>query len=118
MLAERLSPSTGSSTPASVAHRNADDSVAAHGSDDPVVACFSITAVADPSVMPRVLELFAKRGLIPSRWHSDLSGRRRDELLIDLQVEGLDRDKADLIGHAMRQIVPVLSVLISRKSFA
>ena len=87
-------------------------------SADPVVACFSITAAADPSVMPRVLELFAKRGLIPSRWHSDLGGRRRDELLIDLQVEGLDSAKADLIGHAMRQIVPVLSVLISQKSYA
>ncbi|MEQ8587998.1 MAG: hypothetical protein RLO01_15120 [Thalassobaculaceae bacterium] len=111
MLAERLSPKTGSS-------KTADFSPTAYSAADPVVACFSITAEADPSVMPRVLELFAKRGLIPSRWHSDLGGRRRDELLIDLQVEGLDRDKADLIGHAMRQIVPVLSVLISQKSFA
>ena len=40
-----------------------------------VTACFSVQAVADPSVMPRVLELFAKRGLIPARWHSDLGGR-------------------------------------------
>ncbi|MCR9072328.1 MAG: hypothetical protein NXI18_11460 [Alphaproteobacteria bacterium] len=110
MLAEHLSPDTGSSKTAAFPRT---DTVA-----EPVVACFSVTALADPSVMPRVLELFAKRGLIPSRWHSDLSGRRRDELLIDLQVEGLDRDKADLIGHAMRQIVPVLSVLISQKSFA
>lgn len=113
MLAEHLSPNAGSSnTTAAFRHD------AVHGATEPVVACFSITAEADPSVMPRVLELFAKRGLIPSRWHSDLSGRRRDELLIDLQIEGLDREKADLIGHAMRQIVPVLSVLISQKSFA
>lgn len=111
MLAERLSPNTGSSE--TTAFPRTDPL----GTADPVVACFSITATADPSVMPRVLELFAKRGLIPSRWHSDLSGRRRDELLIDLQVEGLEREKADLIGHAMRQIVPVLSVLISQKSF-
>lgn len=111
MLAERLSPNTGSSE--TTAFPLTDPISTA----DPVVACFSITATADPSVMPRVLELFAKRGLIPSRWHSDLSGRRRDELLIDLQVEGLEREKADLIGHAMRQIVPVLSVLISQKSF-
>jgi len=108
MLAERLSPTAGS--PADTAFRSP--------AADPVVACFSITASADPSVMPRVLELFAKRGLIPSRWHSDLGGRRRDELLIDLQVEGLDSAKADLIGQAMRQIVPVLSVLISQKSYA
>lgn len=109
MLAERLSPTAGSYTTTSSHH---------HPSTQPVVACFSLTAMADPSVMPRVLELFAKRGLIPSRWHSDLGGRRRDELMIDLQVEGLDRSKADLIGQAMRQIVPVLSVLISEKSYA
>lgn len=113
MLAEHLSPNAGSSDSAT-----AFSATAANGAAEPVVACFSITAEADPQVMPRVLELFAKRGLIPSRWHSDLSGRRRDELLIDLQVEGLSHEKADLIGHAMRQMVPVLSVLISQKSYA
>ena len=113
MLAEHLSPNAGSTNTTTF---SATSALAA--ANEPVVACFSITAEADPSVMPRVLELFAKRGLIPSRWHSDLSGRRRDELLIDLQVEGLEREKADLIGHAMRQMVPVMSVLISQKSFA
>lgn len=84
----------------------------------PPVACFSIQAGADPSVMPRVLELFAKRGLIPLRWHSDLGGRRCDELTIDLQVDGLDRGKAELIAHAIRQMVTVTSVLTSEKSYA
>ncbi|SDG07894.1 hypothetical protein [Thalassobaculum litoreum] len=115
MLAEHLSPNAGSSNAATAFSATAS---AANAAAEPVVACFSITAVADPQVMSRVLELFAKRGLIPSRWHSDLSGRRRDELLIDLQVEGLEREKADLIGHAMRQMVPVMSVLISQKSYA
>ena len=68
--------------------------------------------------MPRVLELFAKRGLIPNRWHSDLGGRRQDELTIDLQVEGLGRDKAELIAHAIRQFVSVTSVLTSEKLWA
>lgn len=84
----------------------------------PTVACFSIQAEADPSVMPRVLELFAKRGMIPLRWHSDLGGRRRDELTIDLQVDGLDRAKAELIAHAIRQMVAVVGVLTSEKSYA
>jgi len=83
-----------------------------------LVACFSIQAEAEPSVMPRVLELFAKRGLIPSRWHSDLGGRRQDELTIDLQVSGLDRDKAELIAHAIRQFFSVTSVLTSEKRWA
>lgn len=82
------------------------------------VACFSIQALAEPTVMPRVLELFAKRGLIPSRWHSDLGGRRQDELTIDFQVSGLDRDKADLIAQAIRQFVSVSSVLTSEKLYA
>ena len=51
--------------------------------DDPsVTACFSVHAHADPGVMPRVLELFAKRGLVPSAWHSiglwNRSGRADD----------------------------------------
>jgi hypothetical protein len=29
------------------------------------VACFSIHAEAEPGVRPRVLELFAKRGIVP-----------------------------------------------------
>lgn len=86
--------------------------------NQPTVACFSIQAGADPSVMPRVLELFAKRGMIPQRWHSDLGGRRRDELTIDLQVDDLERAKAELIAHAIRQMVTVTSVLTSEKSYA
>lgn len=82
------------------------------------VACFSIQAQAEPSLMPRVLELFAKRGLIPSRWHSDLGGRRQDELTIDFQVTGLDRSKAELIAQAIRQFVSVVSVLTSEKQYA
>lgn len=106
MLSERLSRSSAANPVTNVR------------ADEAPVACFSIQAEADPSVMPRVLELFAKRGMIPLRWHADLGGRRRDELTIDLQVEGLDRPKAELIAHAMRQMVAVVSVLHSEKSYA
>ncbi|HEY9569207.1 MAG TPA: hypothetical protein VIR38_14030 [Thalassobaculum sp.] len=108
MRAERLSVTT------ATAHSALADPADAV----PTVACFSIQAVADPSVMPRVLELFAKRGMIPLRWHADLGGRRRDELTIDLQIDGLDRPKAELIAHAIRQMVAVVGVLTSEKSFA
>src|SRR3546814_12849010 len=95
MRAERLSVTT------ATAHSALADPADAV----PTVACFSIQAVADPSVMPRVLELFAKRGMIPLRWHADLGGRRRDELTIDLQIDGLDRPKAEFIAHAIRPMV-------------
>ncbi len=41
----------------------------------PTTACFAVHARAEPGVMPRVLEQFAKRGLIPSNWHSDVWDR-------------------------------------------
>lgn len=83
-----------------------------------VTACFSIQARAEPSVMPRVLELFAKRGLIPARWHSDIGGRRRDELTIDLQVQGLSSAQRDHAAASLRGMVSVTSVLVSEKHFS
>lgn len=81
--------------------------------------CFAVHAVADPGVMPRVMELFAKRNLVPSRWHSDLTsfggGPRGDELVIDIQVAGLAPADGDYIARCLRQQVYVQSVLTSVK---
>ena len=69
---------------------------------------FSIRALAEPGVMPRVVELFAKRGLVPLRWNSAVS----DQVLsIDVQMTGLDRDMADYIARCMRLIHGVETVL-------
>src|SRR5215813_13573999 len=64
---------------------------AATAADDdlPATACFSVHARAEPGVMPRVLELFAKRGLVPSRWESATFGDNDSELTIDIQTRGL-----------------------------
>lgn len=81
--------------------------------------CFAVHSAADPGVMPRVMELFAKRGLLPSRWHSDLvhgGGAKPDELVIDIQVAGLDAAEGDYIARCLRQQVHVLGVLTSVKS--
>jgi len=82
------------------------------------VACYSIRAAADPGLMSRVLETFAKRGLVPDRWHSDLVGEARDELSIDLQVTGLDPHTSGFIAARLRQIWGVEAVLTSEKSAA
>jgi acetolactate synthase small subunit len=76
----------------------------------PVTVCFSVHADAEPGVMPRVLELFAKRGLVPQKWHSAASGTA---LTIDVQMAGLGRDTADYIARCMRQIAGVDAVLTS-----
>jgi len=65
--------------------------------------------------MPRVLALFAKRGLVPTRWHSLVEGAHRDALSIDVQIEGIGADLADYIAARLRQIPDVEVVLTSQK---
>lgn len=79
--------------------------------------CFAVQAAADPGVMPRVMELFAKRSLLPSRWHSDVTniGGRGQEIVIDVQVSGLAPEEGDYIARCLRQQVHVRSVLTSMK---
>ena len=82
--------------------------------DDPsVTACFSVHAHAEPGVMPRVLELFAKRGLVPSQLHSSTLGDDQSELTIDIRMCGLGRETVDYIAACLRQIVFVTVVLTS-----
>src|SRR6266478_2318348 len=91
---------------------------AATAADDdylPVTACFSVHAHAEPGVMPRVLELFAKRGLVPRLWHSAAAGTA---LTIDVQIGGLGRDTVDYIAHCLRQIVGVEAVLTTERRAA
>lgn len=83
------------------------------------VFCFSLTADVEPGVMPRVLELFAKRNLVPSRCHSDVVATKHGEALaIDLQVPGLTAELTDYIARCMRQIWGVDTVLTSEKRSA
>ena len=71
---------------------------------------YSLLARPEPGVMPRVVELFAKRGLVPLTWRSSASN---STLAIEVQIAGLERDVADYIGRCMRQIVGVETVLTS-----
>ena len=76
--------------------------------------CYSLLARPDPGVMPRVVELFAKRGLVPQKWHSTASTAA---LAIEVQIGGLERDVVDYIARCMRQIVGVETVLTSATGF-
>ncbi len=80
----------------------------ADGDFSNLTVSFSVQARAEPGVMPRVVELFAKRGLVPHEWHSTASGTR---LSIDVQIGGLERDLGNYIARCMRQIVGVETVL-------
>lgn len=80
-------------------------------------ACFTMCADADPGMLGRLLEGFAKRGLTPERVHAQLSAD--GEILdLDLQVRGLDGDQAHIVGENLRAIVGVRAVLVGAKAMA
>lgn len=78
-------------------------------------ACFSVIATAEPGTLPRVLEIFAKRGLVPDRWLSAVAGPRAGELHIDIQLADADGGLVERLAQSMRQVVSVQSVLTSDK---
>ena len=68
--------------------------------------CFE--ADADPGVLPRALELIAKRGLVPAR----VFAQAEDDLLsVEIEVEGLESDTAEHVGRCLGQIVGFRQVL-------
>jgi hypothetical protein len=67
--------------------------------------CFE--ADAEPGVLPRALELIAKRGLVPSR----VMALAADEVLsVEIEVEGLAADAAEHVGRCLGQLVGVRHV--------
>lgn len=63
--------------------------------------------------MPRVLELFAKRGMVPTVWHSRIAAT--GELTVDIQVAGMDGGTARYVAECMRAIWGVATVLTADK---
>ena len=64
--------------------------------------CFE--ADAEPGVLPRALELLAKRGLVPAK----VFAQADDDLLsVEIDVDGLEPDAAEHVGRSLSQIVGV-----------
>ena len=68
--------------------------------------------------MPRVLELFAKRGLVPARFHADMTGAHSGGLEIDVQVMDLDDSVASHVAACLRGLFDVERVLVATKQAA
>jgi hypothetical protein len=64
--------------------------------------CFE--ADAEPGVLPRALELLAKRGLVPARVFAQADA---DQLSVEIEVEGLAADTAEHVGRCLAEIVGV-----------
>ena len=79
-----------------------------HSSD---MSHFRVTAVAEASVLPRVIEVFAKLTLVPAAFASETLGDR--SMRIDVRMPGLDQAQSDHLARALRQIIGVETVLVS-----
>lgn len=78
------------------------------------VFCFSIDVAPDPGTMARVLEQFAKRGMVPTRWHSDVIDSHA--MQIDIQIVGLSAILGQDIARCLRSVVGVHGVLTASKA--
>lgn len=76
--------------------------------------CLTVRMVADPGSLPRLLEVFAKRGMVPAKLFSVATAA--DELTVDLQVAGLDDDLGAIIANQLRSQVGIETVLTSVKT--
>jgi hypothetical protein len=79
--------------------------------DPETTACFSVSGEPSPGLVPRVLELFAKRGLVPDEIHARVADGR---LTIEIRANGLAPELAGYIGRCLRQTYLVERVLVSR----
>ncbi len=77
--------------------------------------CFSVTAEAGPSVLPRVLDYFSKRGLVPDFFEATRSG---DALSVELHMIDMELELARYIGRCLDRIFEVDRVQVSEKRYA
>ena len=76
--------------------------------------CFSVHTDADPSALPRVMDVFARLGHVPARCHVERTATRR-ELVIDAQLDALARSEAEHVARCLDRVVSVMQVLWSEK---
>ncbi|MBP2293527.1 hypothetical protein [Azospirillum rugosum] len=74
---------------------------------------FTVEADADPGTLPRVLELFAKRGLVPLSLTSQLLG---DRLTVGVEVVGMVQAESNHVGNCLRQIPMVSQVSVTDRT--
>lgn len=80
---------------------------------DPVLAHFRLAALADPNMLSRLLEHFAKRSLVPERWLSQrVAGPEGDMLQVEAECHLRDADTAQYVGRCLAQIPGVVGCVV------
>jgi hypothetical protein len=69
---------------------------------------FLLDAECSPGLLPRMLQPFAKRDLVPDRMWSHRSG---DVMHVEIAIEAMPADEIHLVEGNLRQIVGVHQVL-------
>lgn len=72
-----------------------------------VSARFLLVVDADPGMLSRLLEAFAKLGEVPTRFHASRETGDSTELTVDLRGEGLAPRTAELIDFGLRRVLGV-----------
>ncbi len=88
------------------------DSGAAPPNAENVKAIYFVTAEAGPGLAPRLVEPFAKLGLVPARIHMSTEQRGGEEIAADLRTGDVSRRVAHLIDKALRRVVGVRQVIM------
>jgi hypothetical protein len=83
-----------------------------------VVTCFSVAAQPDPGLMGRVLEVFAKRGLTPTRFFGQIENSPEPRLELDIHACDLAPEVAAHMARSMAQIFGVERVLLADRAAA
>lgn len=74
---------------------------------------FSLVGDADPGTLPRVLELVAKRGLVPFSFTSRVVG---DRMEMAMEVIGMAHAESNHVANCLRQIPTVAEVTMSDRT--
>lgn len=89
----------------------AHSAVAAADAAATVSARFLVMADADPGLLPRLLEPFAKLGLVPSRVHASREDGDGSVVSVDLRMRDVEPRAAELVENALRRVLGVSQLI-------
>jgi hypothetical protein len=76
-----------------------------------VSARFLVQGLADPGLLPRLIEPFSKLGLVPSRVHASCEAGDGSQMTVDLRLCGAKPRLAELVEYELRRIVGVSQLI-------
>jgi hypothetical protein len=80
------------------------------------VYCFGVVALPDPGALARIIEPFAKLGLVPLSVNSR-HFIEAEELAIDLQIVGISEEQCSRIANQIGSMPLTLRVVTGRKYY-